>query len=332
MIDYMFYISKISQMKFGLTFLLIISSTITRSQDIVNNYSESSGVSKYATYISDASRTRDLSYTQVVDVVNYLAGFENPPFVVGDFIDNSANLSVKNGKSVYKTINLADNIINGIPIKLIKMSVAHHYGNDYFNIHDATDIAAFQNELSASAIHNVDARMLLFLYKFTSWLQVTWGPANNCEIVELHTAGIGQGGTNPLDCHNTGRAFDFSGIVVKDQNGERVIRVYNDWGNKHPEKFVDGQITYRLEESDGLPYYFFRDAYNWSLFQCSILPGHQDNELSDEEIAARYMDSGVPLKGGMVLHPDTPEGGVRAAHVNHFHFQFGPTGYEAPGN
>lgn len=108
---------------------------------------------------------------------------------------------------------------------------------------------------------------------------------------EVYHAGIAGGGP-----HADGRALDFTGIKTDD---DTEYNVYRDWGLK-PKK-----AGYRLDGDGDTAESLFRAVYEFA--------------------AAYYNDNGAKGArsqiGGRseVLHPDHPDAGFAAAHVNHVH-------------
>jgi hypothetical protein len=86
----------------------------------------------------------------------------------------------------------------------------------------------------AGFIDNCDPRIAVLLYHFAYTFRVHWG------VTEIRHEGIGHGRGSPLDCHHTGRAFDFSGLVGTYQGHAYQRLVRDDWGNRPiPENRLD---------------------------------------------------------------------------------------------
>jgi hypothetical protein len=172
----------------------------------------------------------------------------------------------------------------------------------------------FENDAGAApVIDNVDQRMVVALYRFTRWVN-----ASEPDISVVRHKGIGHGAGPPTDCHNQGRALDFSGLDGTSSGSPFDRHVLRDWGNR---PVVAGSAM-RLDPAvDRLAHDLFRTAHRFGTFECEsngIGPGN------------RWPAKNIGDVGGFVAHPDyvdepPPTRPLRAAHQNHIHVQVGPT-------
>ncbi|HVX84768.1 MAG TPA: hypothetical protein VH253_08125 [Phycisphaerae bacterium] len=200
---------------------------------------------------------------------------------------------------------------------------------------------------------NLDFRNLVGLYKLLEMLVGRFG------VTQMLHAGIGAGAGPCTDCHNTGRAIDFSGVRGRTRleagqpEVDYDIRVLQDWGMKpiidqagKPAGQHEGGIfffsatdkTFFRLESQGVPapstfnermgIRIFTAVYDFAVDQY-VERGFQRG--------AGYSQSGSPPStplsrtqignGSFILNPDA-DGGNGKAHTNHMHMQIGPTGLE----
>ena len=165
----------------------------------------------------------------------------------------------------------------------------------------------------APLIDNVDQRMVIALYRLTRWVN-----SSEPDISIIRHKGIGHGGNDPNDCHNQGRAMDFSGVDGTSQGASFDRKIDRDWGNK---PVVPG-VAMRLDPAvDKLAHDIFRKVFRFATFECECNGIGPANKWPPKEI-------GDP--GGFVIHPDyiDPPGSgqlLRPLHQNHIHMQIGPT-------
>jgi hypothetical protein len=171
-------------------------------------------------------------------------------------------------------------------------------------------------------VNNLDPRMVVFLYKFTRWLRNTWGTDT------LYHMGIGHGSGARFDCHNTGRALDLGGLKGVYNGNPYELFILRDWGRK-PAKIQGGHIYYRLSATDGLVYLLFKDVYRYIVTQLSDTAHYYEGPRSGNDLERRLFHDDVAIPSNFIIHPDHPDSGLRAAHINHIHCQVGPTSYEA---
>jgi hypothetical protein len=159
----------------------------------------------------------------------------------------------------------------------------------------------------------VDQRMLIALYRLTLWLN-----ASEPDLHIIRHKGIGHGSGSPSDCHNQGRALDFSGLdgAILGTNFDRKIQ--RDWGDK----VVLPGIVMRLDPvSDKLSHDLFRTVLRFGTFECECNGIGSGNKWPPKEVG----DS-----SGFVIHPDyvdlpPPAQQLRPQHQNHIHMQVGST-------
>jgi len=197
---------------------------------------------------------------------------------------------------------------------------------------------------------NLDFRNVVGLYKLLEMLVSQFG------ATEMLHAGIGSGIGPATDCHNTGRAIDFSGLkgvtkIDADPAATYDIRVLQDWGQKrildrsgNPTGqqqgnvffWADGEQSFFRLISQGVPapspreqlainiftaiYDFAREQYVEHGFQ----RGPGSSATGPVPATVRQTQIG---DGSFILQPDARDGNS-LAHTNHMHFQIGPTGIE----
>ncbi|WP_219835385.1 hemopexin repeat-containing protein [Paenibacillus sp. R14(2021)] len=170
-----------------------------------------------------------------------------------------------------------------------------------------------ENNVGVAVIDNVDQRMLVCLYRLTRWVN-----ASQPDISAIRHLGIGHGGQNPNDCHNQGRAMDFSGLEGTFMEVAFNRQIARDWGNK-PE--IPGKAL-RLDPAvDPLAHELFLKVFNFASFEC------ENNGIG---AANTWSGKAIGDIGGFVIHPDYVDDPhsvkkLRAAHFDHIHMQIGPT-------
>ncbi|MGK7379767.1 hypothetical protein ACSFXN_18275 [Planococcus sp. 1R117A] len=138
------------------------------------------------------------------------------------------------------------------------------------------------------------------------------------DVTVIRHMGIGHGGDDPTDCHNHGRALDFSGIDGSSSGMPFKRKIQEDWGNKP----VISGTPLRLDPTkDSLAHDFFRTVFSFATLECECNGIGPANKWPPKEIGD---------KGGYVLHPDyidhpPPAQQLRRDHQNHIHMQVGPT-------
>jgi hypothetical protein len=165
----------------------------------------------------------------------------------------------------------------------------------------------------APVIDNVDQRFLNALYRLTRWLN-----ASEPDVTIVRHKGIGHGSGPPTDCHNQGRALDFSGLDGMSLGVGFDLKKQRDWGNK----VATPGVAMRLDRArDRLSHDFFRTVFRFGTFVCECNGIGAGNKWPPKEIGDI---------GGFVIHPDyvdvpPPGQQLRSAHQNHIHMQVGPT-------
>ncbi|TXR58946.1 hypothetical protein DN395_26000 [Bacillus sp. AR18-7] len=165
----------------------------------------------------------------------------------------------------------------------------------------------------APVIDNLDQRMLICLYRLTRWVN-----ASEPEVAVIRHMGIGHGSGPPTDCHNQGRALDFSGLEGSSFGVNFIRKVLRDWGNKP----VIAGNSMRLDSvADPLAHDLFRAVFRFATFECECNGIGTGNKWPPKEIGD---------VGGFVIHPDyidhpPPNQQLRPQHQNHIHMQIGPT-------
>ena len=166
---------------------------------------------------------------------------------------------------------------------------------------------AFTNVLNTTAtlIDNVDQRMLVALYRFTRWIN-----SSAPDVTTIRHKGIGHGGPNPKDCHNQGRAMDFSGVVGSLDGTGFGFTVADHWGN-----LPIAASGRRLDSADATAHLLFATAFRFGVFECEsngIGPG---NHWPQPELGGT----------GFVIYPDYGQEPLRSRHNDHVHMQIGVT-------
>jgi hypothetical protein len=165
----------------------------------------------------------------------------------------------------------------------------------------------------AAVIDNVDQRMVVALYRFTRWMN-----ASEPDVTVVRHKGIGHGVGGPTDCHNTGRALDFSGVDGTSGGAPFARQVLRDWGNRPA---IAGSPLRLDPVADRLAHDLFRTAHRFGTFEC---------ESNGIGAGNRWPPKNIGDVGGFVAHPDyvndpPPARPLRAGHQNHIHMQVGPT-------
>jgi hypothetical protein len=165
----------------------------------------------------------------------------------------------------------------------------------------------------APLIDNVDQRNLIVLYRLTRWVN-----ASEPDVTIVRHKGIGHGSGAPTDCHNQGRALDFSGLDGTSQGVSFDRKIERDWGNLP----VTPGAAMRLNPAiDRLSHDLFRTVLRFATFECECNGIGPGNNWPPKEIGD---------VGGFVIHPDyvdvpPPGQQLRAKHQNHIHMQVGLT-------
>jgi hypothetical protein len=283
------------------------------SDEEITNEETPAMPSEIDTWLSNDYPTRKITVGQALQIVDYLINQPDAQLQINGGAVNQTNVTnviSGNGetKAVVRAYRIKPDVINGIQFKYLTGTTVRVIG----------------------FMDNIDPRMIVFLYKMTTWFRDVWGPNNNCTVTEVHHIGIGHGNPNHLfDCHNTGRAIDFGGLAGTQSDGSPFsLNILNDWGKK-PEVTSGGKTCFRLQESDGLIYNLARDYYGYTMQHCQDKSQNQDDLLSDSEQADRMLEYNRPTVSSFICHPDHPDAALRKAHANHYHVQIGATNYEA---
>ncbi|MBD5798951.1 hypothetical protein BHU24_22130 [Bacillus pseudomycoides] len=128
--------------------------------------------------------------------------------------------------------------------------------------------------------------------------------------------GIGHGSEAPNDCHNQGRALNFSGLQGSSMGVSFVHKVKRNWGYK---PVISGVVMRLNPVADPLALNLFRTVFRFTTFECECNGIGPDNKWLPKEIGD---------VGGYVIHPDyidQPGQQLRAQHQDHVHIQIGPT-------
>ncbi|WP_025037870.1 hemopexin repeat-containing protein [Bradyrhizobium sp. DOA9] len=162
----------------------------------------------------------------------------------------------------------------------------------------------------APVIDNVDQRMVVALYRFARWVN-----ASEPTIDMIKHLGIGHGIGPANDCHNQGRALDFSGLVGTSLGTPFNKRILTNWGNLPS----TGSALRLNPATDPLAHQLFLTAFRFGTFEC---------ECNGIGAANKWPVKNVGDPGGFVIHPDYVDVDVpplRPSHQNHIHMQLGPT-------
>lgn len=169
----------------------------------------------------------------------------------------------------------------------------------------------FYSTGTSPLIDNLDQRMLVCLYRLTRWLNA-WEP----NVTVIRHLGIGHGSGPENDCHNQGRALDFSGLEGTSLGVAFNRKILRDWGIK---PVVSGSPLRLDPAADQLAHDLFLTAFRFGTFECECNGIGPGNKWPPKEIGD---------VGGFVIHPDyidSPGESLRAAHQDHIHMQIGPT-------
>jgi Hemopexin len=139
---------------------------------------------------------------------------------------------------------------------------------------------------------------------------------NDYRRYDLDSDGIGAGNGPANDCHNQGRALDFSAIEGTLEGVPFVRQVKRDWGDK----VVLPGISLRLDPvTDPLADSLFRTVYRFGTFE---------GESNGIGAANKWPPKNVEDGKRFVIHPDYVDGpgeNLRVPHQNHIHMQIGDT-------
>ncbi|PHC70381.1 hypothetical protein COF39_17300 [Bacillus toyonensis] len=139
---------------------------------------------------------------------------------------------------------------------------------------------------STSVIDNLDQRMLICLYRLTRWVN-----SSEPDVTVIRHLGIGHGSDPLTDCHNQGRALDFSGLEGFRSEAAFVRKVLRDWG----EKAVMSGNPMRLDASTGpLAHDLFRTVFRFATFECEC------NGITDTSRPNKCPPKKMVMKVGML--------------------------------
>lgn len=173
------------------------------------------------------------------------------------------------------------------------------------------DGITYRNDVGpAPLIDNVDQKMVVSLYRLTRWLN-----ASEPTIDTINHLGIGHGSGTPDDCHNQGRALDFSGLAGTSLGAAFSKKILTNWGNLP----ANGTALRLSPTTDPLSFQLFLTAFRFGTFEC---------ECNGIGPANKWPAKNIGDSGGFVIHPDyvdVPPQVLRPAHQNHIHMQLGPT-------
>jgi hypothetical protein len=176
--------------------------------------------------------------------------------------------------------------------------------------------------------------MVVGLYRLASHLAGMFG------VNQMRHKGIGHGVGSLIDCHNTGRALDLSGIAgdvpvplsIPGVFGHYTLDVLSDWGNQavpvsggatsHTWPSTFTATTFRLSPIiHPVGFFLFQDIYNFAVTEFA--------DMSENPHGNTLPPTQLGSQSRFVIHPDHHDPALRADHQNHMHMQIGPTFLEA---
>lgn len=190
----------------------------------------------------------------------------------------------------------------------------------------------FTNDVNPAAniLDNLDARMVVGLYRLASRLAGAFG------VNQIRHKGIGHGVGGADDCHNTGRALDLSGIsgnvpiplTIPGVFGQYTLDVLADWGNQtvpvsggatsHTWPVTFTATTFRLSPiMQPLGSFLFQTIYDFAVTEFA--------DTSESPHGNTLPPTQLGSQSRFVIHPDHGDPTLRSRHQDHMHMQVGPT-------